>query len=260
MRIAVRGTERCLAHAHTRRLEQLTNRKTALPIAVADQDAESVEHALVRERRPGRPSALPEIRRLLVRMAIENPRWGWAHARADSSICAAPYVSRFGRFRSADAQSGASPSPSNLGLQSWRAASERAHRASTRRYRQQDHHQDERDGLRGDGARRGTWSTAAPIGLAIDASPIAPLRMPILGTADLDARQESGRLRCQDSGAEQDVLRHPGARRAGRPDRTARGRRAPSTNGGQPMKWCEMCRSLRDHQRCAQALRLDENG
>ena len=116
MRIAVRATERCLAHAHTRRLEQLTNRKTALPIAVADQDAESVEHALVRERRPGRPSALPEIRRLLVRMAIENPRWGWAHARADSSICAAPYVSRFGRFRSADAQSGASPSPSNLGL------------------------------------------------------------------------------------------------------------------------------------------------
>ena len=48
MRIAVRSTERCLDHPHTRRLEQLSNRKTPLPIAVADQDAVSVEHALVR--------------------------------------------------------------------------------------------------------------------------------------------------------------------------------------------------------------------
>ena len=46
--IAVRGTERCLDHAHTRRLEQLMNRKTPLPIAVADQDAVSVEHTLAR--------------------------------------------------------------------------------------------------------------------------------------------------------------------------------------------------------------------
>ena len=36
MRIAVRGTERCLDHAHPRRLEALTNRNTPLPIAVAD--------------------------------------------------------------------------------------------------------------------------------------------------------------------------------------------------------------------------------
>jgi putative transposase len=28
------------------------------------------------KRRPGRPSVLPEIRRLVVRMATENPRWG----------------------------------------------------------------------------------------------------------------------------------------------------------------------------------------
>ena len=48
IRIAVRGAERGLDHAHTRRLEQLTNRKTPLPIAVADQDAGSVEHALAR--------------------------------------------------------------------------------------------------------------------------------------------------------------------------------------------------------------------
>jgi hypothetical protein len=48
MRIAVRGTERNLDHAHTRRLEQLPNRKAPLPIAVADQDAVAVEHALVR--------------------------------------------------------------------------------------------------------------------------------------------------------------------------------------------------------------------
>ena len=46
MRIAVRGTERGLDHAHTRRLEQVSNRKTPLPIAVADQEAVSVEHAL----------------------------------------------------------------------------------------------------------------------------------------------------------------------------------------------------------------------
>jgi hypothetical protein len=46
--LAVRGTERCLDHAHTRRLEQLTNRNTPLPIAVADHDAVAVEHALVR--------------------------------------------------------------------------------------------------------------------------------------------------------------------------------------------------------------------
>jgi putative transposase len=29
------------------------------------------------KRRPGRPSVLPEIRRLVVRMATENPRWGY---------------------------------------------------------------------------------------------------------------------------------------------------------------------------------------
>ena len=29
------------------------------------------------KRRPGRPSLLPEIRRLVVRMATENPRWGY---------------------------------------------------------------------------------------------------------------------------------------------------------------------------------------
>ena len=48
MRSAVRGTQRCLNHAHTRRLEQLTNRNTPLPIAVADQDAVAIEHVLVR--------------------------------------------------------------------------------------------------------------------------------------------------------------------------------------------------------------------
>ena len=48
MRIAVRGTERCLDHAHARRLEQFSNRNTPLPIAVADQEAVSVEHALAR--------------------------------------------------------------------------------------------------------------------------------------------------------------------------------------------------------------------
>jgi hypothetical protein len=29
------------------------------------------------KRRPGRPRVLPEIRRLVVRMATENPRWGY---------------------------------------------------------------------------------------------------------------------------------------------------------------------------------------
>jgi hypothetical protein len=29
------------------------------------------------KRRPGRPNVLPEIRRLVVRMATENPRWGY---------------------------------------------------------------------------------------------------------------------------------------------------------------------------------------
>jgi hypothetical protein len=29
------------------------------------------------KRRPGRPSVLPEIRRLVVRMTTENPRWGY---------------------------------------------------------------------------------------------------------------------------------------------------------------------------------------
>jgi putative transposase len=29
------------------------------------------------KRRPGRPGVLPEIRRLVVRMATENPRWGY---------------------------------------------------------------------------------------------------------------------------------------------------------------------------------------
>ena len=48
MRITVRGTERCLDHAHTRRLEQVSNRNTPRPIAVADQEAVSVEHALAR--------------------------------------------------------------------------------------------------------------------------------------------------------------------------------------------------------------------
>src|SRR5207344_221014 len=39
---------RCLDHAQTRRLEQLTNHTTPLPVAVADQDAVSLENALVR--------------------------------------------------------------------------------------------------------------------------------------------------------------------------------------------------------------------
>jgi hypothetical protein len=30
------------------------------------------------EASPGRPSALPEIRRLVVLMALENPRWGYS--------------------------------------------------------------------------------------------------------------------------------------------------------------------------------------
>jgi putative transposase len=29
------------------------------------------------KRRPGRPNVLPEIRRLVVRMATEHPRWGY---------------------------------------------------------------------------------------------------------------------------------------------------------------------------------------
>ena len=29
------------------------------------------------KRRPGRPAVLPEIRRLVVRMATENPTWGY---------------------------------------------------------------------------------------------------------------------------------------------------------------------------------------
>jgi hypothetical protein len=29
------------------------------------------------QRRPGRPTALPEIRRLVLRMATENPKWGY---------------------------------------------------------------------------------------------------------------------------------------------------------------------------------------
>lgn len=32
-------------------------------------------------RRPGRPSVLPEIGRLVVRMATENPRWGYTRLR-----------------------------------------------------------------------------------------------------------------------------------------------------------------------------------
>jgi hypothetical protein len=46
MRIAVRSTERSLVMPT--RLEQLTNRKTPFPIAVANQDAVAVQHALAR--------------------------------------------------------------------------------------------------------------------------------------------------------------------------------------------------------------------
>ena len=48
MRIAVRRPKRCLDDAHTRRLEQIPNREAPLPIAVADQDAVSVDHAVGR--------------------------------------------------------------------------------------------------------------------------------------------------------------------------------------------------------------------
>jgi hypothetical protein len=35
------------------------------------------------KRRPGRPSALPEIRRLVVRMATENPQWGYTRIQGE---------------------------------------------------------------------------------------------------------------------------------------------------------------------------------
>ena len=61
MRIAVRGTERCLDHAHTRRLQQVSNRNTPLPIAVADQEAVSVEHALARSGELGQECEQPHL-------------------------------------------------------------------------------------------------------------------------------------------------------------------------------------------------------
>jgi hypothetical protein len=46
--IAVRRTKRCPGHAHTRRLEQMSNGGAPLPISVADQEALPVEHAVGR--------------------------------------------------------------------------------------------------------------------------------------------------------------------------------------------------------------------
>jgi putative transposase len=45
------------------------------------------------KRRPGRPGVLPEIRRLVVRMATENPTWG----SYEGPRCQVPFISKGNR-------------------------------------------------------------------------------------------------------------------------------------------------------------------